>query len=250
MDQGLVPLLAWPDPPETLTLEPDWVHVFCFRLELSGERQEALRALLSPDEQARAARYCREADRCHFIAARGQLREILSAYTGTPAAGLRFAYSPQGKPALAEDPFSLVGGLRFNLSHSAGLGLLAVAAGCAVGVDLEWSGRTVDTAAIAARFFAPGEIAALNHLPEAERRQGFFNGWTRKEAYLKATGLGLALPLDSFSVSLAPGDPPRLDTPRQGDWSLYALDPAPGYTAALVVAGRAAGLRCWRWVRE
>ena len=247
MDQG-VALPVWPDPPESLALEPGWVHVFSFRLELAGERLEALRRSLSADEQARAARYLREPDGRHFIAARGQLREILSAYTGIPPAGLRFTYTPQGKPALAEDAPRLAGELRFNLSHSAGLGLLAVAAGREVGVDLEWSGREVDDAAISTRFFAPGEIATLRALPEPDRRQGFFNAWTRKEAYLKATGLGLALPLDSFSVSLVPGDPPRLDAP-QGGWSLYALDPAPGYTAALAVAEPVDGVRCWRWAR-
>lgn len=238
------PLTPWPTPPARLALEPGWGHVFCFRLDRSADRLASLRALLSPDELARADRFLRAADGAHFTAARGQLRQILSAYTGLPAAGLSFRYNPQGKPALAYG--GAEGDLRFNLSHISGLGLLAVTEGREVGVDIEWLGREVDFRQLASRFFAPAEVAALAALPPHELAQGFYNGWTRKEAYIKARGLGLAIPLDSFEVSLTPGEPPRLKG-AQGAWSLHALEPAPGYTAAVVVEGEIEGLRCWRW---
>lgn len=232
-------LLPWPAPPAAPALEPGWVHVFCLRLDLPSARLAGLRGSLSPDELGRASRYRRAADGQHFIAARGQMREILAAYTGVAPASLRFSYNPHGKPALAG------GEPRFNLSHSAGLGLLAVALNQEVGVDIERLDRVVDYANIAARFFAPEEAAALRALPAASQARGFYNGWTRKEAYIKARGQGLAIPLDSFTVSLAPGEPPRLDGPSGA--SLYALEPGPGYAAALVVLGPVRGLRCWTW---
>ena len=194
----------------TPALNRDGFTSIGWNLNLPNSTLAELARSLNADEQARAARFIRESDRRHFIAARGQLRAILALYTAQAAVSIRFSYNPQGKPALA------MGEPRFNLSHSAGLGLLAVAAGQEVGVDVEEIARQVDYTNISKRYFASGEAAALLALPAADQRQAFFNCWTRKEAYIKARGLGMAIPLDSFEVSLAPGDPPRLSAPDAG----------------------------------
>lgn len=228
----------WPLAADRMGLDPGWVQLFCFRLDLPEAQLAALHGTLSPAETARAGRFLREPERRRFTAAHGQVREILGGLTGLPPAGLRFEQNPQGKPFLVQ------GEPHFNLSHSAELGLLAVAMGRELGVDLEWMDREIDYTNIARRFFAPAEITALEALPPDAQAQGFFNGWTRKEAYIKARGLGLAIPLDSFTVSLGPGDAPILDVPG---WSLYAPQPAPGYTAALALAGTIDNLRCLRW---
>jgi 4'-phosphopantetheinyl transferase len=231
---------TWSAPPGEPQREPGWVHVYRLVLDLPAARLEALTAILPEDERARAARYLREADRQRFTAARGQMRSILAAYLGADPARLHFTYNPQGKPSLAE------GEPCFNLSHSAGMGLLAVAFGQELGVDIERIDRNVDYTGIIRRFFAPGEIAQFLALPTEKRPRAFCNAWTRKEAYLKARGVGMALSLDSFEVSLAPDEPPRLNIPESG-WSLHTLEPSNGFVAALVVEGEIEGIRCWVW---
>lgn len=228
----------WPAPPCPLRLEPGWAHIFRFRLDLDAARLAALGRLLNAEEQARAARYIPEDARRSFIAARGMMRTLLGAYQGQPPESLRFTLNPQGKPA---QPGS---GLCFNLSHSAGLGLLAVTAGQEVGVDLESTRRPVEIENIARRFFAPQETAALLALPAAEQVRAFFTIWTRKEAYIKARGQGLSIPLDSFTVNT--GMPPRLTVPDPG-WTIHYIPTGPDYAAALVVQGELQGLRLWDW---
>jgi 4'-phosphopantetheinyl transferase len=238
--------MAFPDPlpwtaaPPAPSLEPGWAHVFRLTLDLPAQRMQALHGLLSADEQERAARYHFDIDRRRFTAARGQIREILAAYLSMPAQDLAFFYNPQGKPSLPG------GRLCFNLSHTLGIGLLAVTQAQETGIDVEGVNRKVDSPGIASRFFAPAETNALFALPEADRARAFFDCWTRKEAYIKARGLGLSIPLDSFEVGLEPGKPPTLRAPDEG-WSIYALDPGSGFTAALVVQGSLKGIRCWDW---
>lgn len=229
---------SWSHRPITLSREPGWAHIFRLQLDLPTEKLAALSGYLSEDERARAARYLREVDRQRFIAARGQLRAILAAYLGTNPAELHFHYNAQGKPALEE------GEPRFNLSHSQGLGLLAVAFGQEIGVDVERLDREVDYAGIARRFFAPAEVAEFFAFPPADRPLAFCTGWTRKEAYIKARGMGMAFALDGFEVSLDPNAPARLSAP-ESDWLLYSIDPGDGFVAALAVEGDIAGIRCW-----
>jgi 4'-phosphopantetheinyl transferase len=160
---------------------------------------------------------------------------------------MRFAYGPKGKPDLA--PGSAVGGIRFNVAHAGGLALVAVTRGREVGVDLEQV-RDVDVEGIAERFFSAREVAALRRLPPAIRAEAFFRCWTRKEAYVKATGDGLSAGLEQFDVSLLPGDPAAMlahrgDPSEVGRWSLRDLAPAPGYVGALAVEGRGYRAR-WR----
>jgi 4'-phosphopantetheinyl transferase len=240
----------WDPPPETLTLAADEVHVWRASLNLTRSQIENLGRTLATDELERAGRFHFPEHRDHFVAARGVLRAVLGRYLGVEPSQLRFCYGPHGKPELAER----VGAERphFNVSHSHGLALYAVTRDREIGVDLEYIRPDLANEAIAGRFFATGEVTTLRGLPASMKPEGFFNCWTRKEAYIKARGDGLALPLDQFEVSLVPGEPATLlrtayDPQEAGRWSLQALDPGPGYVAALAVEGQGWQLRCWQW---
>ncbi len=240
----------WLYPPESLALADDEVHVWRAFLDLATEQVEDLYRSLTPDEQERAGRFRFQRDREHFIVARGVLRAILGRYLKVEPGQLHFRYSPYGKPALTGES----GGetLRFNLSHSYGLALYAVARSREIGVDLEHIRADLASERMAEQFFSAREIAALRALPANVQTEAFFNCWTRKEAYVKARGKGLSLPLHQFDVSLAPGEPATLVSTR-GDpleasrWSLQALYPGPGYAATLAVEGHSWRLRCWQW---
>lgn len=199
-----------------------------------------LRALLSPDECARADRFRFAPDRLRFIAGRALLRRVLAEQLGVPPERIRFAQGPQGKPLLAS-PFASCR-LCFNVSHSHELLVVALAAGRRVGVDVEWLRRPVDVDAIARRFFSPGERAAVLGASSAARRDAFFACWTRKEAYLKARGDGLSYPLDRFEVTLGSHTAPALvscgDEPDEVTrWSMREIRPAAGYVGAIVAEG-------------
>jgi 4'-phosphopantetheinyl transferase len=211
-----------------------------------------LAGILAPDERERAERFHFERLRWRFVVGRGVLRIILAGYLGTAPAGVRIAYGLRGKPRLADGHGDA---LRFNLAHSGGLALYAVTRGRELGVDLEEVRPLEDAEAIAARYFSAGEAAALGALPHADRLAGFFRCWTRKEAYVKARGEGLAIPLHQFDVSVAPDEPARLLGSRRepGDadrWSLVGLSPAPGYAGALAIEGRGWSLSCWQWTPQ
>lgn len=204
-----------------------------------AHRLEALRALLSPDETERAARFATQELRNRCALRRGVLRHLLGQALGRDPATLAFVYGPMGKPFLPDGP-------AFNLADCKDDVLIAVAPGETVelGVDIERLRRVPDAAGIAERFFAPEEGAAFAALPDALRDEAFLNGWTRKEAFIKATGQGLSTPLDRFAVELAPGRPARLlrldhtlEAGSAADWSLFDLRPAPGLVGALAVRG-------------
>ena len=222
-------------------LGPGIVHVWRVSLTAATDRVYRLETLLSPDERERADRFAFPELRRRFVVGRGRLRSLLGRYTGVPAAELRFRYGPRGKPAL--DAPSRPDSVRFNVSDSHELALVAVARGRELGVDVEWTGRAIpDAEQVAERFFSPVERAALRALPPPLRLAAFYACWTRKEAFVKALGDGLALPLDAFDVSLAPDGPAALLAgrgPAAGldRWELRALDAGPGYAAALVIEG-------------
>ena len=210
----------------------------------------ALSRLLSEEERGRAARFVFAEHRTHFIVARGVLRQLLGSYLETPPEALRFAYGMHGKPELAGQHAQ--SGLRFNLSHSHRLALYAVTRGREVGIDVEHPRPGVDVERLARRFFAPQEIEGLLGMPPGRRWEGFYNCWTRKEAYLKARGEGITVALDSFAVSLRPGEPAALlrcaaDSSEVARWRLQALLPGEEYVAALCAAGNDWRLRCWQW---
>ncbi len=231
-----VVLQTWDLSISPLTLAADQVQVWHTWLHGSSSELQTLAQVLSPDEQERAARFRFPQHRDAFIAARGQLRSILSCYLNVKAQDLRFGYGPHGKPALVE-PHS---DLQFNLSHSNGLALFAISQGHRVGVDVEYIDSDRPWRNIAQRFFAPGENQVLSRLSETEGQQAFFHCWTRKEAFIKATGQGLSLPLDQFEVAIAPNQPAALlktcwDEQEANRWLLQDLQIAPHYAAAVAV---------------
>ena len=244
------PVPPWRSPPETLVLGSDEVHVWRATLDQTPSQIQRFLNNLAADEQARAERFYFERDREHFIVARGVLRAILAGYLNRVPECLSFCYSSHGKPALAGE--SDEDAIRFSVSHSHGVALYAVTRGREVGIDLEHIRSDLAVAEIAERFFSRREVAMLRTLPTEAQRQAFFRCWTRKEAYIKARGEGLSLPLDQFDVSLAPGEPAAvLGTQRYPSeasrWSLQELTPAPGYVAALAVEGHGWRLTCWQW---
>ena len=239
----------WSLAPETVMLESGEVHVWRVESDLSAVRIADLGKTLAPDERIRADRYKFQKDHDHFIVARAALREILSRYLHESPGRLRFDYDLFGKPSLAGGNGD---GLRFNVSHSHEIVLIAVTRGRDIGVDIEKIRPDMPTVDIAERFFSRLEVGALRALSTDQQAEGFFNGWTRKEAYLKARGKGLSMPLDQFVVSLSPGKPARLlkaeGDPRESSrWSMWDLRAGPDYAAALVVAGQDCRLRCWQW---
>lgn len=238
----------WPAAPASPVLTRDEVHVWCAALDQSETNYFPL---LSPDERARARRFRFERDRQRFVVGRGSLRVILGDYLNSPPEKLQFEYGEHGKPALAAESPSQT--LCFNLAHSGDLALYAVTQGRKIGIDLELIHPVPDAQQLAEQFFSLLERAELDALPLDRQLEAFFSGWTRKEAYLKARGDGLAYPLDQFSVSMSPENPARLlkgkDGPQElSRWSLQSLTPAPapGYVAALAVEGHTWRLAKWQ----
>jgi len=242
----------WPDGPFLDRPGPDEVHVWRIDLMTSPRAGSTLYDTLSEDEVARAARFIYDRHRDAFIAARSSLRMILGRYLARSPASLAFTYGPYGKPYLAQEGEG--SGLQFNLSHAGAMALVAVVQGRDVGVDIERieAGRAHEE--IAERFFAAEEVEAFRSVPQAARVEAFFNGWTRKEAFMKASGQGLTLGLDRFCVTLRPGEPAAVlstawDPDEAGRWSMTALYPAPNYAAALAVEGKGLQLIRRSWGR-
>lgn len=218
----------------------DEVHLWVAALETSDDVLSGLARTLSADEQRRCQAYRFERHRRLFVAQHGWLRTVLGRYVGLAPERVSFVYGAHGKPALARECDA---DLQFNLSHSRTLAALALADGRAVGVDVEALRPVRDAEQIAEHFFSPQERDTFRRLPAPQRTEAFFNCWTRKEAYVKALGEGLACPLDGFDVSLEPGVPARVervgsDASAAERWRLWHLTPAPGYVGAVAVLGR------------
>lgn len=227
-----------------LTLPLDEVHLWRIDLAAVATAEQRWQQILSADERTRAARFHFPHDRQHFTATRALLRTILASYVASEPAKLVFRYSEKDKPSLA-----LAGNqVEFNVSHSGTRALLAFARGRALGVDVERIREDLDPIALARRFFSTHEQNQLAALDPTEKYSGFFRCWTRKEAYIKARGTGLSLPLDQFDVSLQAGDENALLTTRPdplqaGLWSLQEIPAGDGYIAALCVQGHGWRLR-------
>ncbi|MEM7051160.1 MAG: 4'-phosphopantetheinyl transferase superfamily protein [Acidobacteriota bacterium] len=223
----------------------DEIHLWRVPLDPPAEKVAACRDLLSQDERQRADRFHFDRHRRRFTVGRGVLRRLLGQYLDRAPRDIRFSYGPKDKPA-AEDS----GTLSFNLSNSHELALIAVLQGPEVGVDLERLRPMPDAEDLAERFFSRSERVALRAVAAGSSKdRAFFRCWTRKEAYVKATGDGLSLPLDRFDVSL---DEPRFlaldgDPEIARGWSLFHLEPGEGYLGALAVPGRRWRLRGWQW---
>jgi 4'-phosphopantetheinyl transferase len=231
-------------------LAPGEVQVW--RAHLDTERARAADiALLSPDERRRAARFHFDRDRAQYVSARATLRMLLGSYLGVGPGAVELQYSARGKPALGGALTTHP--LRFNVAHSRGIGLFAVALDRAVGVDVEWVRADLEVTGLARRCFSPGEAAAILAAPTGLRHRLFFACWTRKEAFLKARGDGLSLALHQVDVldrtSYAPRLRTRWDPDEAHRWQLLDLELGAAYAGALSVGGTACRVQCRQWRR-
>lgn len=238
---------SWSPAPGMLNLEPGWAHIFRLNLVYQGTISDALWQDLTSEEKNRASRFRKPADREIFAYAHFFLHQILATYLRCLPGSLQFTTGKFGKPAITPTT-----SLRFNLTHSAGVGLLAVSAGQEIGIDVERHRPHLDRDAIARRFFSPREVEAIAVLAPEQQENAFFACWTRKEAYIKARGGGLFIPLDSFRVSVIPGAPvvlfdPADATEASSNWTIIEIFPGNGFHAALAIEGSLAGVRCWNW---
>ncbi|PWU21618.1 MAG: 4'-phosphopantetheinyl transferase [Verrucomicrobia bacterium] len=246
-------LTAWypPSAPVFDALAHD-AHIWVAGLDLTGEVPSRLRETLSRAELQQVARFHFDKLRDRFVAAHGILRVILSRYLrdNTWGKALEFKIGPYGKPALAGSYARC--GLQFNLSHSDDLMLLAVTRAGAIGVDIERIRPMEDATDLVERFFSPRENSAFRKLPAAQQPDAFFNLWTRKEAWLKATGEGIGSLLNRVEVSFYPEAEARLLRLPRGHaspakWTMRELSPASGYAAAVAIEAPNVTMRSWKW---
>lgn len=243
-DAAAVPIDSpWPPGRPSPALGPDQVRVWLADLARPPLPAERLTAHLAEEERRRADRFRFEVHRRRFAIGRGLLREMLGRILEVEPAALSFDYGAKGKPSLSlalGSDSAPAGALRFSLSHSRNAVLLAATWNRELGVDVEALRELANAAGLVERFFAPREREVFDSLAASLRTVGFFTGWTRKEAYVKARGDGLSLPTTAFEVDLVPGSAGRLvDFPREPDeigrWTLIGLEPAAGFLGALAV---------------
>jgi 4'-phosphopantetheinyl transferase len=237
---------AWELPPRELGLENNEVHLWLITVPTELDFLPSYRLCLTGEERTRADRFHFPQDRARFTLGRGALRKLLMRYSATTEISL--AANEYGKPHLTQPASSL----QFNVAHSGDLVLLGFSRGRPIGVDIERLRPDFATTDVAQRFFAPDEAAVLAALPRPDRVDGFFNCWTRKEAYIKARGLGLSLPLHSFSVAFASGAPAGLtrvadDPAAPQRWTIMDLQTSQDYAAAAAFEGRNCAVTQWRW---
>lgn len=238
----------WLEPPSALTLRNGKVHVWRIGLEQQDDLLERFRGTLEPEELDRASRFRFERLQRHFVVSRGFLRNVLARYMEVRPQDLRFVYNDYGKPSLAGQQ-----SLRFNMSHSHEVALVAVARDAALGVDVEYIRADFASEEIAKRFFSRREVETLTSLPREEIVAAFFRCWTRKEAYIKAIGKGLSQQLDRFDVTLAPYEPAALlqaDAEDTSSWSLSDIDVGSDYASALAVEGTPSVISYWKYIGQ
>ena len=241
--------ILWDSPPDKVELTHHEAHVWHALLEPTPERVHQLSALLSVDERDRADKFSFKLDRSRFISARGGLRILIGRYLSKDPARLQFWYGPYGKPFLAGVDAAK---LQFNVTHSGGRVLYAVAYGREIGVDLERINTKVSVEAIAESFFSINEVAELQLLSGEQKYRAFFGFWARKESYVKARGDGLTAMSSRFGLSIGPTEVEPL---RQGKrspsalakWTMTMLDVGPEYMGALMVEGHGWLLKCWQF---
>lgn len=228
------PVTNWMPPPPSLRLPEGSVHIWRASLDVSAASLARLAALLNPEESSRADRFVQQRDKHHFIVGRALLRLLLAGYFDLSPSSIQLETQQFGKLALATSQHPVP--LHFNLSHSHGLAIYAFTLGHELGVDLEWLRPEIASEEIAGRYFSIREREELLSLPSSARVEGFFNAWTRKESYVKAHGKGLQIPLDSFDVTLAPGEPVILRSADCDRWRIHSFTPGENFTAAVTIA--------------
>jgi 4'-phosphopantetheinyl transferase len=221
-----------------IRLDPREVQIWGIWLTASDATVAYYHSILSVDERHRAQRFRFGNLRRSYILSRGGLRIVLAHYFGSSPTEIEFIDGPKGKPALRDSSR-----IRFNTSHSGEMALYALTVDCELGVDVEQIRTLDDPDSIASRFFSPDEASDLLSLNPEDRGAAFFRCWTRKEAYVKAIGDGLTIPLNGFQVSLLPGVPARFiqlagDPAIAREWTLDHLDLEPGYIGALAYRDR------------
>ena len=240
--------VRWQTPAQFPMPRPDRVEVWAIPLDVPPECLAASWQPLSEDERERAQRFHHDRHRRRYVVARSALRQLLGRCLDEDPQQIEFCYGLRGKPAL--DPRWIASSLEFNLTHSGELALVALTVQRPLGVDVERVQGVRDYQGLAERFFAMEENQLLASLPTDARVAAFFRCWTRKEAILKATGSGLATPLDQVAVTIAEGDPPRVlraDFHPADRWKLAHLEPATGYVGAVALQGELGDIGCWRW---
>lgn len=239
------PDLAWPDLPPDHPRGGTEVTVVAASLHCTPAREREVASWLSPEEHERARAFSRPELRRRYVASRGVLREVLAPCAGVEPGALTFGAGPHGKPGLRGHD-----GLQFNLAHSADLLVLAVGTCGGLGVDVEAIRPMSDAVALARRFFTKREAAWLEAQPVTDREARFFRLWTRKEAVLKACGLGIAHGLDRLELIESAGTwktQTVFPEASSSGWTLRELTPAPGYVGALAMPAGLAGVACHSW---
>lgn len=237
---------AWFPAPQRLILAPRELHLWRARCDEGLHALQHYQELLSADERQRAGRFAIEGARRDFIVSRGMLRELLAAYLNVQPTDIVLRNGIHGKPHITMDDSESM--IRFNVSHSKGFVVFAFSLRAEVGVDVEQIRKEFPDREIAERFFSEEEVAALGKLPPERSSGAFFTCWTRKEAYVKARGGGLQIPLRSFSVGLGENEEQQVVDERGEEWSIYPFEPATGFAAAAAVEG--GDWRLKRWERR
>ncbi len=238
-------LSNWCEAADSNFISDQDAHIWSVDLSIPDPVYNLLFSVLHKEEQQRAERFHFERDRRAYVAVRGHVRFLLSRYLKRPPSDFMFSYNSYGKPFLKHES------IRFNVSHSKERGLIAIDPSMEIGVDIEWMRPDFGGLKIAKRFFSETEIKELESLSAEERQKGFFNGWSRKEAYIKARGKGLAIPLSKFSVRLSPhAECALLSTEHDPEaihrFKLSAIQIDPHYAAAVVTDINRKGIKLFR----
>jgi 4'-phosphopantetheinyl transferase len=237
----LIPEASSSEPRVPIRLRNSEVHLWKMLLEVNNKVASRLNELLSADEQEKASRFHFAADRRRFVITRGCLRALLSRYTNMAPETIQFAYGKYGKPSLPQATRESAQ-IEFNVAHSGNTAAFAFTRIGNIGIDIEQIRTDFDADDIAQRYFSAAEISSLGQTSLAARHAAFFSCWTRKEAFLKAKGVGLSYSLKQFDVTVSPTSPARLlstrpDAKEAARWSMKSFDLARGYAATVVVAG-------------
>lgn len=239
---------AWQKPAQHPALPDQAIHIWRVPLQQPPATLAHFKKQLIETENQRAGRFYFARDQRRYIVARGTLRLLLSRYLAQPTASLPIDYTKYNKPYLVGS------NLNFNVTHSGELALIGFVWHREIGVDIEYTGRIIeDAAAIAQRFFSANENAIFQQLPQHQQQTAFYNCWTRKEAYIKAIGEGLSHPLDTFDVTLRPGEPAQFlsidnNPTLTAQWSLTTLHPGRDYIAALAIQSPHTPLHLWDFI--
>jgi 4'-phosphopantetheinyl transferase len=230
----------------------DEIHVWTVSLEVDAETVSTLGELLNDDERARSERFRRPGSERTFVVTRAAIRDILGRYLSVDPRRVQIGSGPHGKPQVAGEFGCLP--IRFNVAHTGSIALCAVTIGREIGIDAEVCRPVTASAAVADCLFSPAERLALQALPDRRRDHAFLSCWTRKEAYLKALGVGLSAAPQECSVGVAPDQTPKWvesSDPTSGShWCVQSFTPQDGHIGAVSWHGPVSAWRWWSWSRR